>query len=144
MAFLKDPTGAAFAIFQPGEHAGTDPQNTNLGWCELHTPDPAAARAFYTELFGWNAKADPSGHYTEFQVDGRSIGGMMQLQAPGTPPHWLLYALVDDCDASLAQALDMGARTLVPAQDVAGVGRFAVITDPAGAAIAIIKLTGRG
>jgi len=35
----------------------------------------------------------------------------------------------------------MGAKTIVPAQDVPNVGRFGVIADPTGAAIAVIKLS---
>lgn len=145
MAFLQDPTGAHFAIFQLGEHPGADPEATNLGWGELHTRDIAAARSFYTELFGWGAKEDPSGEYTEFQVDGRSIGGMMAIppeRQDHVPPHWLLYGMVEDCDATLAQARELGATVLAPATDVPGVGRFGVIADPTGAAIAVIKLTG--
>jgi len=143
MAYFCDPTGAAFAVFQPGEHYGADAEKSNLGWTELHTRDTAAAKSFYTELFGWGAKEDPSGAYTEFQVNGRSIGGMMSIppEQGEVPPNWLLYALVDDCDATLGQATALGAKTLLPSKDIPNVGRFAVIADPTGAAIAIIKLT---
>lgn len=143
IAIFADPAGASIAVFQAGEHPGTDPDRTSLGWAELHTPEPEASRAFYTELFDWSAKEDPSGEYTEWQVAGNSIGGMMAIppERHGVPPHWLIYAAVDDCDETLAGAAEMGARTIVPAQDVPNVGRFGVIADPTGAAIAVIKLT---
>jgi predicted enzyme related to lactoylglutathione lyase len=111
----------------------------------LHTTDTAKSRAFYTELFGWNAKEDPAGHYTEFQVEGRSIAGMMDIppeRREHMPSNWLLYAMVDDCDVSMKKAAELGAQVIVPAQDIPDVGRFAVIADPTGAAIAMIKLTG--
>ncbi len=145
ISFFADPSGAHIAIFQPGEsHTGAATESP-LGWVELHTRDTAAAQSFYTQLFGWNAKVDPSGHYTEFQVDGRSFAGMMAIppeQQAQVPDHWLPYAMVDDCDDSLAKAEGLGAKVVVPAQDIPDVGRFAVIGDPAGARLAMIKLTG--
>ena len=57
------------------------------------------------------------------------------------PSQWLIYASVGNCDETLARAAKMGARTIVPGQDVPNVGRFGVIADPTGAAIAVIKLT---
>ncbi len=59
----------------------------------------------------------------------------------GMPSHWQIYASVGNCDETLANAAEMGARILVPGQDVPGVGRFGVIADPTGAAIAVIQLT---
>ncbi|MFQ5610422.1 MAG: VOC family protein, partial [Woeseiaceae bacterium] len=111
LAFFADPTGANIAVFQSGDHPGTDPGKTNLGWAELHTPDTEASRAFYTELFDWNAKEDPSGEYTEWQVGGKSIGGMIAIppEQLGTPSHWLIYALVAQCDETLTKAAEMGA-----------------------------------
>lgn len=144
ISFFADPAGAHIAIFQPGEHAGAAAASP-LGWVELHTRDTAAAQSFYTQLFGWTAKTDPSGHYTEFQVDGRSFAGMMAIapeQQGKVPDHWLPYAMVDDCDESLERATGLGARVVVAAKDIPDVGRFAVIGDPAGAHLAMINLTG--
>ena len=146
MAFFTDPTGANIAVFQPGDHPGADPDKTNLGWAELHTPNPEASKAFYTALFHWSSKEDPSGQYTEWLLDGYSIGGMMVI--PSEPqdmsPQWMIYASVGDCDETLAKAADMGGTTIVPAQDVPNVGRFGVIADPTGAVIAVIKLIEHG
>ena len=143
ISFFADPGGAHIAIFQPGEHGGAGAASP-LGWVELHTRDTDAAKAFYTQLFGWVAKVDPSGHYTEFQVDGRSFSGMMAIapeQVAEVPDHWLPYAMVDDCDQSLEKAVGLGARVIAPAQDIPEVGRFAVFGDPAGAHLAVINLT---
>ena len=56
------------------------------------------------------------------------------------PPNWVGYFAVADCDASLDKAKGLGAQVFVPCTDIPGVGRFAVIGDPQGAAIAFIKL----
>ena len=56
------------------------------------------------------------------------------------PPHWLVYFAVDDTDAKVAQVRELGGKTLLPAMDIPGTGRFAVVQDPQGAAFGIIKL----
>jgi len=65
--------------------------------------------------------------------------GVMQ-QPPGlpAPSHWLPYIRVADCDATTAKATQLGARSIVmPPTDIPNVGRFAVLIDPVGAAIAV-------
>lgn len=145
IAFVQDPTGARIGIFQAGLHAGRalEPSMNNLGWCELHTPDPERAMAFYTEWFGWSTRdsGNVPQEYTEFLREGQSIGGMMKLQEQhGTPPYWLSYASVPDCDTFAARVEDLGGEVRVPPQDVPNVGRFCVFTDPTGAAMAAIQL----
>ena len=144
MSFFADPTGAHISIFELGGSEGMDAEKSNLGWIELQTNDTAAARAFYTELFDWNAKDDAESGYTEFQTGGRSIAGMMAIPEEyegKVPPHWLPYAMVDDCDATMNEAMAMGATVIVPAMDIPNVGRFAVFADPAGAHMAVIKMS---
>lgn len=142
MACLQDPTGAAISIARFDPHPGTS-QKGPFGWSELATRDTQRAQAFYTELFDWKAKSDPKNPYTEFQVGGRSIGGMMAMtpQHGDAPPHWLPYVLVDDCDRVARRAAELGAQTYVPPMDIENVGRFCVFADPAGAVLAAIKLT---
>ena len=108
---FQDPTGAHLAIFKPGEHPGTierGPGAGKFGWAELQTGDTGKAKAFYTELFGWGAKEDssPGVQYTEFQVGGESIAGMMPLSAMhgDAPPNWMPYVQVDDCHATANKA----------------------------------------
>jgi hypothetical protein len=147
MALVEDPTGATFALWQPRKHTGAqfrDQPNT-LCWNELATRDTAAAAQFYTNLFGWSAKADQNGpmSYTEFTNQGHPIGGMMQISAEcgEIPPHWLIYFAVEDCDRSTDRARQLGGEVKRPPTDIPGVGRFAVIQDPPGAVFAIIKLS---
>jgi hypothetical protein len=59
------------------------------------------------------------------------------------PPYWLVYFAVDDCDASAAKASGLGGATLMPPMDVEP-GRFAVLSDPAGAVFAVIKMSAAG
>jgi uncharacterized protein len=145
MAVFRDPAGAFFSVWQYGRNTGAEVFNIpgSLSWNELSTRDPAGARAFYSAVFGWGAKGEDK-EYVEFQVDGRSIGGMIDMNARNLPAqipsHWLVYFTVADCDAAAARSMDLGGTTRRPAMDIPGLGRFAVLADPQGAAFAVISL----
>jgi predicted enzyme related to lactoylglutathione lyase len=151
MSVIADPTGATICLFQPGEHQGSPPsgpQPGTFGWSELATRDTDRAGRFYSELFDWGMKTDQGDPipYTEFQLAGESIGGMLAMteQYGDAPPHWLPYVMVEDCNETFGKATKLGAKTYVPPMDIPNVGRFAVFADPTGAALAIIQLTERG
>jgi uncharacterized protein len=55
------------------------------------------------------------------------------------PQFWLVYFAVEDLDASLAKVQELGGMVTMPGMTV-DAGRFAVIMDPQGAALAIIQL----
>jgi predicted enzyme related to lactoylglutathione lyase len=146
MAILQDPTGAVFQVWQPKKHSGARilREPGALCWTELATRDTAAAKKFYTTLFGWKEKTstDAGMAYTEFSVGGTPGAGMMEMNAQmaGVPAHWLSYFQVADCDASANKAKELGGAFLMPPTDIPNVGRFSVIRDPQGAVFAIIKL----
>ena len=145
MAMLKDPTGAAFCVWEPKEHFGADlvGQVGATCWSELATRDTAAAKAFYTALFGWDLKESQMMEYTELINAGQPIGGMIPMEGEkweGVPPHWLIYFMVDDCDATTEEATKLGGKTVVAPTDIPNAGRFSVIQDPQGAVFAVIKL----
>jgi len=114
-------------------------------WHELVTPNPAAAIAFYPAITGWTVQPfadNPS--YKMWSAGQTMIGGVMDLPGgPSAPPHWLPYVGVDDVDDSVRQAVGLGANVQVPAQDIPNVGRFAILIDPQGAAIALFRSSGR-
>jgi predicted enzyme related to lactoylglutathione lyase len=150
MAQFTDPAGALFAVWQPGEIVGldavTDPGT--LCWTELHTTDPTAARSFYQAVSGWATQDVPMGDFSYTVIspagggDDSSQGGIVPLSpdmaAAGGRSRWLPYFEVADCDAVAAKAAEQGGSVTSPAQDIPGVGRFAVLADPSGAAFAVI------
>jgi uncharacterized protein len=150
MAGFTDPTGAQFAVWQPGDTKGldvvTDP-NT-LCWTELYTADLAAAKAFYQSVFGWVTEDVPMEGFTYTTVrpsgggEGTDQGGIMGLSgemiAAGVTPHWHPYFEVSDCDAVVAAASGQGATVVMQPGDVPGVGRIAQLIDPFGAPFALI------
>ena len=109
---------------------------------ELTTSDPKAAAAFYSQLFGWavNDMDMGTGPYHVVKVGDTSVGGIMGPPpgAPPMPPHWGCYVTVSSVEDTLAQCAALGGKTLVPAMDVPGVGRMAVIQDPQGAVLNVM------
>jgi hypothetical protein len=147
MAVFADPAGAVIGVWQPGQHIGAQLVNEpgTYCWSELMTDDLAAAKSFYKAVFGWDAETqgpEGPGGYTEWKVDGRSVGGMMakpDTMPPGTPSFWGVYFAVADTDASVAKAQELGATVVMPAADIEP-GRFAVLADPVGAMFNILAL----
>jgi len=147
MAIVRDPTGALFALFEAGEHEGAVPMDNKPGmfcWNELATRDPDAAKAFYSELFGWSVAEAHIGHmgtYTTYKKGDRLAAGMFEIseQMGDVPPNWMVYFAVGDCDTAVEKAQRAGANVVVPPSDIHK-GRFSVLMDPQGAAFALIKL----
>jgi uncharacterized protein len=147
-AVIADPTGAAVSLWKGAQGDPADVEKTPVGgwfWNELFTPDAKAAVAFYEKVFGFGHDAMDMGaqgiYYVLKDVVGKMRAGVMQ-QAPDmrVPAHWLPYVHVADCDVAVVKATKLGAKqTLVAPTDIPNVGRFAVLLDPVGAAIAVIK-----
>ncbi len=122
----------------------TSPQVGHFCWFELGTTDQAAAKSFYSSLFGWTWNEFPMGPdslYTMFQLGGKDVGAAYTLQpeqkAQGVPPHWMTYVAVASADDAAARAASLGGKVLAPAFDVFDVGRMAIIQDPTGATISV-------
>jgi hypothetical protein len=146
MAVFADPTGAAIGVWQPKTFKGAELANETgaFAWNELNTRDLPAAKAFYTEVFGWEPNdLDMEGmSYTEWKLGDKTVAGMMAMpdMVPAeVPAHWLVYFAVDDADASVSKASELGATTFVPPTDIPP-GRFAVLADPDGAVFAVMKM----
>lgn len=121
-------------------------KNGDFVWHELRTTDAKAAAAFYSHVIGWQTKnsGDPGGMpYTLFSAEGMDVAGLMQLTpqmlADGMKPTWAGFVGVDDVD-SYAQRLEQaGGKLHFPPQDIPGIGRFASVEDPQGAAFLLFK-----
>lgn len=112
-------------------------------WHELHTSDRAKAAKFYTQLISCESKDVPMGPgepYTLLLRDGKDFAGVTKSKAPpSVPSHWLPYLGVEDVDAFAAKAVELRGKILNAPMDIPNVGRFAVISDPQGAAFALYK-----
>lgn len=109
-------------------------------WVDLQTSDQRAARAFYSELFGWSFDDVPTGDESTYSIAmlrGHMIAAITSLApdpaAPGAPPQWSTYVCVDSADESAAKVARFGGVIVAPAMDAQNAGRMAVVRDPGGA-----------
>ncbi len=147
LAILRDPTGAFLALMQPGSHRGFQLKDEPgaFTWAELDTRDLPRAKQFYQAAFGWGEETTPMGEgmpdYTQWQLNGQSIGGAMTM-APMVPAEvpafWLVYFQVESADTTVAQIRQLGGQVMVEPVD-SPAGRFAVVSDPQGAAFGILQ-----
>lgn len=142
-AVCADPDGAVFELWEPATFIGAERVNGAgaLCWNELGTRDPKGAKAFYAEVFGWEAaehelqRADGGpgpATYVEWKLDGQDIGGMMDISGmlpAEVPAHWLVYFGVPDTDAAVAKVKAAGGEVRFGPVDISA-GRFAVVTEP--------------
>lgn len=119
-------------------------------WYELLTSDADAAADFYGKVVGWTSSnsGQPDVDYRFFSSgDGSDmadgVGGFMaitpDMAAGGAVPCWLGYIGVDDVDASVAAMTSAGGTVQMPAFDMPGVGRMAMVSDPQGAPFYVMK-----
>jgi predicted enzyme related to lactoylglutathione lyase len=80
----------------------------------------------------------PNGTYYIFKDGENMRGGMLQAPSSDIPTMWLQYITVEDCDETLARAKKNGATVIAEPMD-AEPGRFAILRDPIGAMIGVIK-----
>ena len=138
-AALKDPQGAIIVAFQPG---GEGPMGAGVFvWDELGTQDVEGSEQFYGEVFGWTTSemGEEYGGYKIFNRGDKGVGGMMKMPEPTIPSMWVPYVAVEDADATVAKAKELGGSTIVESMDVPNVGRIAVLKDPLEAVFGIIK-----
>jgi predicted enzyme related to lactoylglutathione lyase len=110
-------------------------------WVDLATPDPAAAKQFYGQLFGWQAEdagpPEETGGYAMFTLRGKNVAGVSPLMNDDQPAVWSTYVATDDADAVVARAKDAGGQAIVEPMDVMDAGRMAFVMHPAGGAIGV-------
>ncbi|UCH26041.1 MAG: VOC family protein [Trueperaceae bacterium] len=147
MALIQDPTGAAVALWQTGNHDGAEIFNEPgaMTWNELATRNVTSAKGFFEQLLGWKVQAGDVGDgtlYTGIFLDGdHPNGGMVEMDETwpeNLPPHWLTYFSVDDVDAVAQKVQALGGKVTVEPQDIP-VGRFSVLSDPHGGTFAVIS-----
>ena len=117
-------------------------------WNELMTHDAEAAKRFYGKVLGWtfDAMPMPDGTYWVAKVGDRPVGGFFPMSGPhfaNVPEHWVPYVAVDDVDARLKNAVAAGATAMREPFEVPGVGRIAILKDPAGAVSGWMTPAGR-
>jgi predicted enzyme related to lactoylglutathione lyase len=98
---------------------------------EIRSADPDATRAFFSELFGWTYSdgAFPGYSFVDTGADGAIPTAIGPLQ--GGADTALFFVGVEDVQATLAKAEQLGGKVIQPAQEVPGV-TFGVFADAQG------------
>jgi len=108
-------------------------------WIDTSQPDPEAAVAFYSGLFGWEfadvMPPDSEGKYFIGRLRGGDVAAVGSTPQ-GAPPMatWNTYIAVESADETASKVGDAGGNVLMEPFDVMDAGRMAVFADPEGAA----------
>ena len=111
-------------------------------WIDTPQPDPEAAVAFYSGLFGWDFEdvmpPGSAGTYFIARLRGGDVAAVGS-QPEGGPPMavWNTYVWVESADEAASKVQAAGGRVLTEPFDVMDAGRMAVFTDPEGAAFCV-------
>lgn len=135
MAVHTDPAGAVFGVWQPGAHAGAQRvrEDGAPSWLELTAERPAAAAAFYADVFGLEPRV--SQEYVELTLDGTSVAGVAD-PSQGTTG-WLPYFGAADPGAAAERAVELGGTVVLPLTPFPG-GSCAIVRDPHGAVFGLL------
>ena len=103
---------------------------------EIRSADPDATRAFFGSLFGWSYEdgAFPGYTFANTGADGALPTAIGPLQ--GGKDAVLFFIGVEDVEATLSRAEELGGTIVQPAQQVPGV-TFGVFADPQGHAVGV-------
>ncbi len=142
LAIIADPQGAVFAIIEPAmSEPDEPPAEGTFVWDELTTTDVEGAKSFYSAVLGWTFRDSDMGGMTytilQRQGGGDVAGLMARAEGVEAPPHWTVYIATDDADPTVVKAKELGAAVFVEPTDLPGMGRFALLQDPVGAAFGI-------
>lgn len=111
-------------------------------WYELLTDDPDAAAVFYGDVIGWTASDSGQAgmDYRFFAAQGRPVAGHMKMpHEMGARTGWFGYIGVDDVDSAIADIEGAGGKVQMPAMDLEGVGRIAMVADPQGVSVYVMR-----
>jgi predicted enzyme related to lactoylglutathione lyase len=138
-AVLGDPQRATFGVMQPLMESDEGPPTEIVAWDELTAPDADAATSFYSELFGWTTEPFGGMDYSILKAGEHIVGGLMKKpeDQPSEFAFWTVYFATDDVDDTAKRAQELGATVLMPPTSMENVGRFAILSDPTGAAFGI-------
>ncbi|WP_030762821.1 VOC family protein [Streptomyces sp. NRRL F-2664] len=155
MLIAKEPSGAVFGVWQPGEHKGFEKMGEagSYAWAEVFTREPDKPDAFLTKVFPYAAAQmepgdDPEPMDMDFKVfsvgaPGRPVLGRMKMDddfPPEVPPYIQVYFGVPDCDEAVSKTQKHGGKLHFGPMD-SPFGRFAAVSDPQGAAFAVIDMS---
>jgi predicted enzyme related to lactoylglutathione lyase len=107
---------------------------------EIVGRDGAALQRYYSDLFGWKLNTDNPGGYgmTSPEQTGPVVG--IGDSQDGGAGHVTGYVTVDDIDATLARATELGGSVVVPKFSPGPGATLALVADPEGHVLGLTEL----
>lgn len=105
-------------------------------WIDLTTPDPAAAIAYYRDLFGWAVLDQDADGIGTFTLAGRKVAGVGPCDGD-RPASWNVYLHAADIEATVTDVAQFGGQVLVEPVQVDTRGWGAACVDPTGAVFSL-------
>jgi len=150
IAMVADPQAIPFYVMKPippqgDPNAQSDVFSTTaeqrVGWNELMTSDPAAARTFYGDLFGWTSEEfmpmGENGEYRFWARQGQTIGAVCGEMGSGNSK-WRFYIRVPSISAAIEAVKAGGGQVNVGPHEVPGGDHIIIGNDPQGAEFALV------
>lgn len=106
---------------------------------ELMTNDPQKCKEFYGTVFDWKFDDASMAGYTLINAGAEPTGGLFPKPAEAPGVCLTAYFHVEDVEATLAKAAELGATVLVGKTAIPNVGHFAIIADPEGITIGLMQ-----
>lgn len=106
---------------------------------EFMTNDPAKCRAFYGQVFDWQFDDKAMPGYTLVRPGSEPHGGIFQKPPDAPCPCLNVYFNVENIDAALNKAVELGAKVLVTKTPIPHVGHFAMFADPEGIVVGLLQ-----
>lgn len=150
IAMVTDPQGYPFYVMKPTPPA-SDPNaksdvfspdaEQRVSWNELSTSDPAAARKFYGEMFGWGSdEFMDMGEYGQYRFFNRGetrIGAVCGVM-PGGEGGWRYYVRVPSVAAAVDAVKANGGTVSIGPHEVPTGDHIIIGSDPQGATFALV------
>ena len=117
----------------------------SIGWFDLTVEHADDVRDFYSAVVGWESVPLSMGDYSDYCMntpgEGKTVAGICHARGgnAGLPPQWLMYITVADLDQSIAEVQNRGGQVIMGPKAYGDTARYAVIQDPAGAAVALFQ-----
>ena len=109
-------------------------------WIAGAHPDPEQAVAFYGELLGWQgADTGSPDPYFVCKLHGRDVAAIGAPLGADAGAAWRTNIWVESADETAARVAAEGGSVVTEPFDLPGVGRSAVLADPAGAVFGVFE-----
>ncbi len=123
-------------------------QHGDFTHIEIPADDPARAKGFYGDVFGWNFPPEIPGfegyHMFSTPVGQDGFGGAIGKRGELAPDKVRTYIHVDSIEATLPKISELGGAVVEPRREVPGQGWYAVFTDTEGNELALWETGDQG